>query len=329
LFSQPFYTLAIASKIYNVLKATSLDIIHVHYAIPHTPSALIARQMFLSSFGGKDLKIITTLHGTDIELLGIDPSYKEITKYSLEKSDGITAVSNHLKRSTVEKFGINKERIKLIYNFVDLKRFNDSHRDELIKQSVNEGLIVHISNFRKVKRVSDTVSVFKAVREKIPCRLLLVGDGPERQSIEEMVKKMNLTSMIDFVGCIPDVQQILKIADIFLLTSEMESFGLGALEAMACGVPVVATKTGGLPEVVKEGESGFLVEFGNIEKYAQCCITLLKDRQLNYQFGKEGARIAKERFSIEKIVAQYEHLYNEIKGYVPLSEPKVDMEVYI
>lgn len=310
LFSHPFYTLAVSSKIYHILKENLLDIIHVHYAIPHAPAALLAKQMFGNL--GKNVRLVTTLHGTDIELLGIDISYKEITKYSLEQSDGITTVSHQLKISTIRKFNMDSEKIKVIYNFIDPKRFNNQGRTRHLNNNNDEKFIVHISNFRSVKRVLDTIAVLRRLKDKIVVRLFLVGDGPDKPILEDLVKEQNLESCVNFMGSIPDVQQILKMADLFLLTSEKESFGLSALEAMACGVPVVATNVGGLPEVVKDGECGYLVEVGNIEKMVEYALNILKDKELSIRLGNCGNKIAHEKFSIENIVSEYEKFYQQL-----------------
>ena len=310
LFAYPFYTLSLASKIYEVVKEYNLEILHVHYAIPHTPAALLAKFMIKENTP----KIITTLHGTDIHLVGFDPSFRQITKFSLEVSDGITAVSKYLLGLTEEEFGLEGNKKQVIYNFVDPRRFKRGNQQDLKKvYSPNgEKIITHISNFRKIKRIPDLVRAFKIICSHIPARLLLIGHGPETTQIENMAKELGLSSRVNFLGEINDIVRYLSASDLFLLSSQMESFGLAALEAMSCEVPVVAARVGGLPEVIEDGISGFLVDFGDIEGLAQRSLEILQDEKLQAEMGRAGRQIACERFSLKEIVSHYEEYYGEV-----------------
>lgn len=309
-FAYPCYTLSLASKIYDVAVDYNLDILHVHYAIPHTPSALLARLMMKES----SPKIITTLHGTDIHLVGFDPSLRKLTKFSIEVSDGVTAVSHYLSRLTMEEFGLEKDKGRVIYNFVDPQRFTQQNQQDLarIYSPNGERIITHISNFREIKRVPDLISAYKIISLELPSRLLLIGDGPEMNRVENMVKELGLSQKVILLGEINDIAPYLATSDLFILASQMESFGLAALEAMSCGVPVVATRVGGLPEVVEDGVSGYLVDLGDVEGLARRSLEILQDKRLQNEMGQAGRRIACERFSIKEMVTLYEEYYKEI-----------------
>lgn len=309
LFGYPFYTLSLASKIYQVVKDYGLEVLHVHYAIPHTPASLLAKSMAEEC----NFKIITTLHGTDIHLVGFDPSYRQITKFSLQVSDGVTAVSQYLMRLTEKEFGLDG-KMRMIYNFVDPVRFTSEGRQDLreVYSPNGEKIISHVSNFRKIKRIPDLVNAFKLICAKLPARLLLIGHGPETTWVEDMVKDLGLSSKVSLLGEVNDIVSLLAISDLFILSSQMESFGLAALEAMSCGVPVVVTRVGGLPEVVEDGISGYLVDLGDVEAMAQRSLEILQDKELQKEMGQAGRRIACERFSLEEIVSRYEEYYGEV-----------------
>jgi N-acetyl-alpha-D-glucosaminyl L-malate synthase BshA len=309
LFKFPPYTIALASKTAEVIEQYNLDLIHAHYAVPHSTSAHLAQQVV----GNKSVKIITTLHGTDIRLVGLDPSYFRVTKYAIENNNGLTAVSRYLARVTKEEF-CTKCNIRVIPNFVDTSRFIRQNDPELKKRyaAPEEKLITHVSNFRALKRVTDVVLVFNKIAAKLPAKLLLVGEGPEFARTLELVAKLQLHKQVIFLHQLDNVQDILGISDLLLLPSEMESFGLAALEAMACEVPVVASDVGGLPEVVEHGASGFLAPIGDIEQMSEYALQILENQQLAENFGAMGREIASSKFSEEAIVGQYEDFYREV-----------------
>lgn len=312
LFECPPYALALASKIGEVACRFRLDIIHAHYAVLHAVSAILARKMLPC----KSLKVITTLHGTDTTLIGKEPSFLPIVTYALGESDAITAVSHYLKEVSEKTFNI-KDRVEVIYNFVDSERFKRikgiKHRRRFAED--DEAIIVHISNFRPVKRVLDVVKIFRLIREKRKARLLMVGDGPERIKVEEMLKEYGLSPYASFLGEKVAVEEVLGVADLFLLPSELESFGLSALEAMSCEVPVIASKVGGIPEVVIDGETGFLAPKGAISEMAEKALVILGDQELKRKLGETARTRAKELFSPEQTVDKYEALYRKVSQY--------------
>jgi N-acetyl-alpha-D-glucosaminyl L-malate synthase BshA len=310
LFKYPPYELGLATELVDLAEAYALDLIHAHYAIPHAASAYLAKQIFDS----RRLKTITTLHGTDITLVGADPSFRRVIKFVIEKSDGVTAVSRYLKSRTISEFDIRRE-IRVIYNFVDLTR-PDRNRDACSREAFapkGEKILMHASNFRPVKRIGDVVRVFARVRERVPVKLLLIGDGPERPLIQQMVKDSNLGPDVHFLGEQDQLEPLFFCTDLFLLPSEQESFGLTALEAMNCGVPVIATEIGGLPEVIVHGETGFLLPVGDVEGMAARAVELLSDPVAQERF-KIKARKRAEGFDAEEIIPQYEAFYEEVLG---------------
>ncbi len=311
LFRFPPYTLALASKTAEIVEQYHLELIHAHYAIPHSTSAQFAKQIL----GGSGPKIITTLHGTDIHLVGLDPSYFRVTKHALEQSDGLTAVSEYLASTAKVRFSL-ENKIKIIPNFVDTSIFRRQKNPELRAQYAppHERLIVHISNFRPLKRVSDVVHIFNKVLAEVPARLLLVGHGPEFDNTLEVVTKLGLEQKVTFLYLVDKVEDILSVADLLLLPSEMESFGLAALEAESCGVPVVGSSVGGLQEVVEHGRSGYLAPVGDIDRMAHWSCHILKDSGLAEHLGARGREIALSKFSKEKSVRSYELYYQEILG---------------
>ncbi len=306
LFDFQPYDLALVNKVVSVVRERDLDIIHAHYAVPHSACAYLAREMV----GRERLKIITTLHGTDITLVGSNPSFREITTFSLRESDAVTAVSRSLQRETLEFFPGCPEPV-FVPNFIDTKKYSPHKGPGSLCTFSGEGekILLHISNFRPVKRVLDVVRVFHRVQEKLPCRLLMVGDGAERYRASRLVEELGLKEKVTFLGVQDDVLPMLNEADLFLLTSEKESFGLAILEAMACGLPVVASNAGGIPEVVEEGKTGFLYEVGDVEAMARGCLELLTRPDLYKTFCSRSRERAVENFHQEKIVKLYEEIY--------------------
>ena len=310
LFKFPLYTIALISKICEVMERESLDILHVHYAIPHSTAALMAKTIMTSG----DAKIITTLHGTDVLLVGLESSYHKITKYSIEHSDGITAVSNYLRDATLREFEIDKD-IEVIYNFVDTDRFKPLASLEPPEEPASEeAVVVHISNFRAVKRVQDVVHAFNLIRQSMPARLALVGDGPEKDGVKELAGALGIEKSIEFPDMIQDVSHLLGKAGLFLLPSQTEGFGLAACEAMSTGVAVVAYNVGGLPEVITDGVDGFLVELGDIKGMAEIGIKILSDTTIRSEIGRRARAKVKDRFSRDRIVDQYENYYRRTLG---------------
>ena len=309
LFEHPPYNLALSVAIQNVADNHGLDLLHAHYAVPHATSAWLAKQMVERD----DFRIVTTLHGTDITLVGQDPSFHSITRFSIQHSDGITAVSEYLRRETVANFKIEPERIRVIPNFVDLERYKrDAYPCHRSKFSLEgENLIAHISNFRSVKRVTDVVRVFAGIAAQLPARLLFVGDGPERARAQQIGEDLGIGDRVLFLGKQSSVAELLSCSDLFLLPSEQEAFGLVALEAMACGVPVVASNVGGIPEVVPHGTAGFLAEVGDVETMAARGIELLSDRD-RWRAASAAARIAAEGFGVDRVVPMYERYYEDV-----------------
>ncbi len=310
LFEHQPYDLALATKMATVARSEKLDLLHVHYAIPHSISAILARESIKQK---RYVPVITTLHGTDITLVGADRSYLPITRYSLQQSDGVTAVSRFLKRATIETFDFDE--IEVIPNFIcalHYKRIPELPlRGELAPN--DEKLLVHVSNFRAVKRPIDCVEIFAKVRaqgEKV--RLVMVGDGPERSAAFYRAEQLNVSDEVIFVGKQANISDYLGVSDIFLLPSELESFGLAALEAQACELPVIATRIGGIPEVVNDGETGFLSDVGDVEKMTEDTLTLLRDEERSRAFGQRGRELAVERYSTEKIIPQYIAFYESV-----------------
>ncbi len=313
LFQYPPYDLALASRMAEVAEFYQLDLLHVHYAIPHSVSALLARQMLEAK--GIRLPFITTLHGTDITLVGQDPGYLPITRFGIDQSDGVTSISNDLKLSTVKYFDIQRP-IQVIYNFVncDVYRPNETVRRELRPQYAEPGerLIVHLSNFRRVKRVDDVVEVFARIAQAMPARLMLIGDGPDRSLAEHLALKHGIQNRIHFLGKQDSVQDLLPLADLMLMPSSMESFGLAALEAMACGVPCIATRVGGVPELVDDGVNGWLFDVGAVDAMATGAIALLQDEPRRAAMAKAARQTAQDRFCTTRIIAQYEDFYTQV-----------------
>lgn len=307
LFDYPPYETALASTMVDVIDHNNLDILHVHYAIPHASAAYMAKQILKKK--GKIIPVITTLHGTDITLVGRDKTYAPVVTFSINESDAITAVSNNLRDETYRLFKIEKE-IEVIYNFVDVQRFTRKPIDAFKKVIAPNGerIMLHASNFRKLKRVPDVVRIFAEVHKQIPSRLLFVGDGPERTAVEELSRELNIFDEVRFVGKQEQMEDILAIADLFLLPSEYESFGLAALEAMAAGVPVVSTNAGGLTEININGETGYMANVGDIATMSQEAMQILGDDNTLNKF-KESAATHAKKFDIHKIVPLYEKLY--------------------
>lgn len=310
LFDFPPYETALASKMVDVVRFEKLDLLHVHYAIPHASVAFLAKQI-LKTYG-IDIPVVTTLHGTDITLVGKDKSFSPVVTFSINQSDGVTTVSENLKEQTLKFFDISRD-IKVIPNFIDLKRFSNKNHEHFKKAIApdNERILVHTSNFRKVKRVEDVVRIFEKINQVIPSKLLMVGDGPERRNAEELARDLGICDVIRFLGKQDAIEEILSIADLFLMPSGSESFGLAALEAMACKVPVISSNTGGLPELNKQGFSGFLSDVGDIDSMAENAIRILKDDVTLAQF-KENALIRAQDFELTKIVPYYEEFYAEV-----------------
>ena len=314
LFKFPPYTLTLAAKMAEVTRNFDLDVIHVHYAIPHATCAYLAKQI-LAEQGIAIPKVITTLHGTDITLVGADPSFYDITRFSIRSSDGITAVSNYLAEETIEVFKI-ENNIKVIHNFYDEERFKPSatvcQRSQFAGD--DEFLLMHVSNFRPVKRTLDVINIFEKVSAKLPAKLLLIGEGPDTILARRQITKKRLTDKVIFLGNQNRVEALLPCADLFLLPSEEESFGLAALEALACGVPVIGTSGTGLVEVINDGENGYLLPVGDTTLMADKAIELLRDETKLKKFKESASRLVAEKFKAEKIVTQYENYYEEILG---------------
>ena len=304
----PPYTLALASKMAEVASYEKLDVLHVHYAIPHAISAHLAKQIL----GPRGPKVITTLHGTDITLVGRDESYLPITKFGIEVSDGVTAVSQWLKDETAENFHTTKA-IEVIPNFVDPARFKP-HPDGFchVFGAKGEPVITHVSNFRPVKRIMDVVEVFERVTRVVPSRLVMVGDGPDRSKAEAYCRDRRLRDRVVFLGNVPNLEEVVGASDLFLLPSEAESFGMAALEALASEVPVIATRAGGLPEVVDDGETGYLLPVGDVEGMAARAIEILSNDELHRKMGKRARERAIERFEERKVVPKYREMYERV-----------------
>jgi N-acetyl-alpha-D-glucosaminyl L-malate synthase BshA len=309
LFEYPPYELALASKMVSVVINEKLDLLHVHYAIPHASAAYMAKQILRTH--GISIPVVTTLHGTDITLVGKDPSYEPVVTFSINESDGVTAVSHDLKRETYEHFNI-KNDIEVIPNFIDLAKFKKQKKDHFKKAICPNGevLIVHTSNFRRVKRIPDVIQVFANIRKEIPAKLLMIGDGPERSPAEKMCREMGICEDIRFLGKLEAVEEVLSVADLFIMPSEKESFGLAALEAMACEVPVISSNTGGLPELNVQGVTGFLSPVGDIEDMTRNALFILDKN--NLPTFKENALNRAKEFDISRILPLYEAHYQKI-----------------
>ena len=308
LFEYPPYDLALAVRMHEVVLMHGLDILHCHYALPHATSAWIAREMLRAQH--RDVKVITTLHGTDITIVGQDPSFHQITKFSIERSDRLTAVSEFLRKETYSAFGCTECDVGVIHNFIDPAVYDRSAHPPLLRKQVGEGpILMHISNFRRVKRVRDVVGIFAAVNKEIPSWLVMVGDGPDRPEAEDETRRLGIEDRVHFLGKIDNVAPLLASADLFLLPTSSESFGLSALEALASGVPVVGTNAGGMPEVVRNGETGYLGEVGDVAGMGAAALSILSDRKKWEAMSELGAADARARFSLDEIVSRYEHLY--------------------
>jgi N-acetyl-alpha-D-glucosaminyl L-malate synthase BshA len=318
LFQYQPYESALASKMVDVVKYEKLDLLHVHYAIPHASAALMAKSILREE--GILIPFITTLHGTDITLVGRDPSYRPVVEYSLNHSDGITSVSQHLKEETLHNFNLRR-KIEVIPNFIDFSRFKKTDKEHFKKAITPNGekIVMHVSNFRAVKRVEDVVRMFDKVLLKIPSKLLLVGDGPERINVERMCRELGNTEHVRFLGKQDAIEDLLAIADLFVLPSEQESFGLAALEAMACEVPVISSNAGGLPEINIQGKTGFLSNVGDVDDMARNAIYILEDEGRLMQFKKNAFAQAK-RFDIVNILPIYEAYYRQV---LEVNEPIV------
>ena len=310
LFEHQPYDLALATKMATVARAESLDLLHVHYAIPHSISAILARESIKQK---RYVPVITTLHGTDITLVGADRSYLPITRYGIQQSDGVTAVSKFLKQATIETFDFDE--IEVIPNFISPSLYQREKGSPICKDLSPNGekLLIHVSNFRPVKRPADCIEILAKVREKGGnARLIMVGDGPELSAVRHLAKQLNMQDYTNFVGKQANISDYLAVGDVFLLPSEEESFGLAALEAQACEVPVVATRVGGIPEVVAEGESGFLSDIGDTEKMSDDALKFVNDDEMRRAFGEKGRELAILRYSSEKIIPQYIAFYEKI-----------------
>ncbi|QEM13909.1 N-acetyl-alpha-D-glucosaminyl L-malate synthase BshA [Mucilaginibacter rubeus] len=310
LFDFPPYELALASRLVDVVRHEQLDVLHVHYAIPHASAAFMAKQILMTY--GIYIPVVTTLHGTDITLVGKDRTFKPVVTFSINQSDGVTAVSQNLKDDTYKFFDIKKD-ILVIPNFIDLTRFSLKPKDHFKKAIAPSGekILVHTSNFRKVKRTEDVVKIFAKVIKKIPSKLLMVGDGPERSMCEQLCRDLGVTDNVRFLGKQDAVEEILSVSDLFLMPSQSESFGLAALEAMACKVPVISSNAGGLPELNVDGVTGFLKEPGDIDGMAEKAIFILEDEERLAKF-KENALAHAKEFELSTILPKYENFYLEV-----------------
>jgi len=304
------YESALASKLVDVVRFEKLDVIHVHYAIPHASAAFMAKQILLTY--GINIPVVTTLHGTDITLVGKDKSFSPVVTFSINQSDGVTTVSQSLKDQTLTYFDIKRD-IQVIPNFIDLERFSIKDRSHF-KRAIapgNERILIHTSNFRKVKNTGDVIRIFQKVNEHIPSKLLMVGDGPERTNAEELCRDLGVCQDVRFLGKQDAVEEILSVSDLFLMPSSSESFGLAALEAMACKVPVISTNTGGLPELNVNGETGFLSDIGDVDEMAKNAIYILEDNDRLEKF-KDAALERAKTFQLSNIMPQYEEYYRQV-----------------
>jgi len=310
LFQYPPYTLALATKVADVIRQERLDLVHAHYAIPHSVAVFLGQQM-----GGCEVKTVTTLHGTDVQLVGLDPSYWEITRFAMLRSSGLTAVSRSLAETTVREFHLDRD-VRAIPNFVDTRRFrpgrDPGRRHELAR--AGEKVLLHVSNFRSVKRVWEVVEVFRLVQQRFPAQLYMIGDGPDRPKAEAAARALGVEERVHFIPPVSEIEPWYRAADLLVHPSEMESFGLAPLEAMACGVPVVAYRVGGLPELVEDGRSGHLLEVGDVTGLAERAGDLLAHRERWREFSRRGVQIAREGFERAEVVARYERYFLEVLG---------------
>jgi N-acetyl-alpha-D-glucosaminyl L-malate synthase BshA len=316
LFEYPPYDLALATRMAEVAEIYHLDLLHVHYAIPHSVSAMLARQMLACDHNRERRKLpyVTTLHGTDITLVGADPSYLPITRFSIDQSDGVTSISQYLAKRTVEVFEV-ATAIKVIPNFVNCDMYHRTpeimqHRSEYAKP--DERLLVHLSNFRPVKRIPDVIEIFDRIQKKVPARLMMIGDGPERSRAEWLAVEKGIHNQIDFLGKQDRIYEKLPLADVMLMPSQLESFGLAALEAMACQVIPIATNAGGVPEVIQSGKTGFLADVGDVDSMAKFAIDLFADQEKLEDMGVSARASAQSRFCATKIIPMYENYYLEV-----------------
>lgn len=307
LFEYPPYETALASKLVDIVRFANLDVLHVHYAIPHASAAVLARQILKTQ--GIDVAVVTTLHGTDITLVGKDATYEPVVSYSINQSDAVTSVSDNLKQQTYQFFHVD-QAIEVIPNFIDFNRFSKKPREHFKKAIApfEEKILVHTSNFRKVKRVDDVIKVFDEVNKKMPAKLLLIGDGPERMNMEKLCRELELCDKVLFLGKQEMVEEILSVCDLFLMPSESESFGLAALEAMACQVPVIASNTGGIPELNVHGTTGFNAPVGQVQQMANFALQILQNHDTLQQFKQQAFQHA-QTFNIEHILPKYEAIY--------------------
>jgi len=311
LFEHSLYDISLTSKMLEVIEYENLDLIHVHYAIPHAISAYLAKQIRKKM--NSSIKFITTLHGTDITLMGLEPSFMPLVKFSIEESDGVTVVSRFLKEKTLTNFNIQKE-IEVIYNFIDINKYRPTESKDFRNHIAPNGekVLVHTSNFRAVKRVTDTIKILDIVNKQIPARLLLVGDGPERSECERLSRELNLQEEVIFLGKQDALPEILNAADIFLMPSQSESFGLSALEAMACGLPVVSSSVGGLPELIIHNETGYIAEIGDVERMAKYVLDLLTNEKKYKTFSLNSRNRAVQNFDKDLIVPKYIEYYEKV-----------------
>ncbi|MEG8945922.1 N-acetyl-alpha-D-glucosaminyl L-malate synthase BshA [Rosettibacter firmus] len=311
LFEHSLYGLSLTSKMLEVIEYEKLDLMHVHYAIPHAVSAYLAKQIRKKT--NKDIKFITTLHGTDITLMGLEPSFMPLVKFSIEESDGVTAVSRFLKEKTLTNFNVNRD-IEVIYNFIDTEKFKPLDDKPYHEKFATHGekILVHTSNFRAVKRVPDTIRILQKVKKEVPAKLVLIGDGPDRSECERLTRELDLQKDVIFLGKQDALPEILNAADIFLMPSQSESFGLSALEAMACGIPVVSSSVGGLPELIIHNETGYIAEIGDIDRMAKYVIDLLTNEKKYKIFSKNSRERAVKYFDKNIIVPKYIEYYERI-----------------
>ena len=311
LFEFQLYTLALTSKMVEVFQYEKLDLVHVHYAIPHAVSGFLAREILKKT--NNNLKIVTTLHGTDITLVGLEPSFLPLVKFSIEESCGVTAVSRFLKEKTITNYNIEKE-IAVIYNFIDIELFkpreNNNFRDRIAPKG--EKILTHTSNFRPVKRVPDVIKIFNKVKKELSCKLVLIGDGPDRSECESLTRELNLQNDVHFLGKQDGLAEILSASDLFLMPSQSESFGLAALEAMSCGIPTISSSVGGLPELNIHNETGYIAEIGDIDRMAKYSLELLNNEKKYQQFSFNSRNRAVKYFDKKIIVPQYEEYYRKV-----------------
>ncbi len=314
LFEFPLYSIELASKIAEVVKYNDVELIHAHYAIPHATSAYLAREILKKERGKCNVKVVTTLHGTDITLIGLEPTFLPTMKFSIEQSDGVTAVSNFLKEKTITAYKVEKE-IEVIPNFIDIEKYNrDTIKICNLKNHFapnDEKILVHTSNFRPLKRVQDVIKIFFEVRKKINVKLLLIGDGPERSECEHLSRELGIYEDVKFMGKQDSIAELLCLSDLFIMPSQSESFGLSALEAMSCSVPAITSSVGGLPELNIHGETGYIAEIGDIERMAKYAVELLTNEKKYKLFSKRARERAME-FSMENIIPLYEKHYEKI-----------------